>query len=265
MSNNTIKVRTFNPGAGAYGEDGPAYQGNLRKGELRGIIHINKEHCVGCDTCSKFCPVNAIEGGLGAKHHIIEDACLYCGQCLIACPFDAIEQMSFVDQVEKVLADKSRLCVAHPSPAVRVSICEEFGGKPGELTTEQLSNALEAVGFQVYDCNSTADQTILEEGTEFVKKARYWLLGERSEEVNEMAEHPFPHFTSCCPAWVKNMETNHADLIPHVSTAKSPLQMGAPLPRPGVPSSSGSATRARSSSSPSRRARPRSSKPLVRK
>ena len=110
MSNNTIKVRTFNPGAGAYGEDGPAYQGNLRKGELRGIIHINKEHCVGCDTCSKFCPVNAIEGGLGAKHHIIEDACLYCGQCLIACPFDAIEQMSFVDQVEKVLADKSRLC-----------------------------------------------------------------------------------------------------------------------------------------------------------
>ena len=229
MSNNTIKVRTFNPGAGAYGEDGPAYQGNLRKGELRGIIHINKEHCVGCDTCSKFCPVNAIEGGLGAKHHIIEDACLYCGQCLIACPFDAIEQMSFVDQVEKVLADKSRLCVAHPSPAVRVSICEEFGGKPGELTTEQLSNALEAVGFQVYDCNSTADQTILEEGTEFVKKARYWLLGERSEEVNEMAEHPFPHFTSCCPAWVKNMETNHADLIPHVSTAKSPLQMGGAL------------------------------------
>ena len=207
MSNNTIKVRTFNPGAGAYGEDGPAYQGNLRKGELRGIIHINKEHCVGCDTCSKFCPVNAIEGGLGAKHHIIEDACLYCGQCLIACPFDAIEQMSFVDQVEKVLADKSRLCVAHPSPAVRVSICEEFGGKPGELTTEQLSNALEAVGFQVYDCNSTADQTILEEGTEFVKKARYWLLGERSEEVNEMAEHPFPHFTSCCPAWKRTMPT----------------------------------------------------------
>ena len=102
MSNNTIKVRTFNPGAGAYGEDGPAYQGNLRKGELRGIIHINKEHCVGCDTCSKFCPVNAIEGGLGAKHHIIEDACLYCGQCLIACPFDAIEQMSFVDKVEKL-------------------------------------------------------------------------------------------------------------------------------------------------------------------
>ena len=130
MSNNTIKVRTFNPGAGAYGEDGPAYQGNLRKGELRGIIHINKEHCVGCDTCSKFCPVNAIEGGLGAKHHIIEDACLYCGQCLIACPFDAIEQMSFVDQVEKVLADKSRLCVAHPSPAVRVSICEDSAASP---------------------------------------------------------------------------------------------------------------------------------------
>lgn len=77
MSNNTITVRTYLPGANAHGEDGPAYQGNLRKGELRSIIHINQDRCVGCDTCSKFCPVDAIGGGLGAKHHIIEDACLY--------------------------------------------------------------------------------------------------------------------------------------------------------------------------------------------
>ena len=229
MSNNTITVRTYLPGANAHGEDGPAYQGNLRKGELRSIIHINQDRCVGCDTCSKFCPVDAIAGGLGAKHHIIEDACLYCGQCLIACPFEAIEQMSFVDQVEKALADKSRVCVAHPSPAVRVSLCEEFGGKPGELSTDQMSNALEALGFKVYDCNNSADQTILEEGTEFIKKVRYWLLNDRSDDVKEMAEHPFPHFTSCCPAWIKNMETNHADLIPHISTAKSPLQMGGAL------------------------------------
>ena len=127
MSNNTIKVR------------------NLRKGELRGIIHINKEHCVGCDTCSKFCPVNAIEGGLGAKHHIIEDACLYCGQCLIACPFDAIEQMSFVDQVEKVLADKSRLCVAHPSPAVRVSISKPSASRSTIATARLTRRSLKKV------------------------------------------------------------------------------------------------------------------------
>ena len=229
MSKDTITVHTFLPGADAHGESGPAYVGNLRRGELRGIIKINTDRCVGCDTCRKFCPVDAINGGLGAKHSIDDQACVACGQCLLACPFNAIEQMSFVDQVEKVLEDKSRIVVAHPSPAVRVSLCEEFGGKPGELSTDQMVNALEACGFTVYDVNSSADQTILEEGTEFIKKCQYWLLGERGPEVDMMADHPFPHFTSCCPAWVKNAETYHADMLPHISSAKSPIQMGGPL------------------------------------
>ncbi len=229
MSKETITVHTFKPGDDPFGLKGPAYEGNLRRGELRGIIKINPDRCVGCDTCRKFCPTNAINGGLGAKHHIDDQTCVSCGQCLIACPFDAIEQMSFVDEVEKMLEDKSRICVAHPSPAVRVSICEEFGGKPGELTTEQMNGALEALGFKVYDVNNSADQTILEEGTEFVKKVQYWLLGQRGEDVNMMAAHPFPHFTSCCPAWVKNAETFHADMLPHLSTACSPIQMGGPI------------------------------------
>ena len=144
MFKDTMTIHTFGPGENAYGQNGGAYEGNLRKGELRGIIHINKDHCVGCDTCRKFCPTDAIKGGLGAKHEIIDDACLYCGQCLVACPFNAIEQMSFVDEVERVLDAKDRIVVAQPSPAVRVSICEEFGGEPGELSTEQMVNALEA-------------------------------------------------------------------------------------------------------------------------
>lgn len=225
----TIPVSTFVKGENAYGESGPAFDGNLRKGELRGIIRINKDKCVGCDTCRKFCPTDAIHGGLGSKHEIVDNACVYCGQCLIACPFSAIEQMSFVDEVERQLADPNKIVMAHPSPAVRVSICEEFGGKPGELSTEQLVNALEKMGFITYDCNSSADQTIIEEGTEFVKKIQYWVLGERGPEVDEQAKHPLPHFTSCCPAWVKNAETYAADMLPHLSTAKSPLQMGGAL------------------------------------
>lgn len=225
----TIPVSTFVKGKDAYGESGPAFAGNLRKGELRGIIHINTDKCVGCDTCRKFCPTDAITGGLGSKHEIVDDACVYCGQCLIACPFSAIEQMSFVDEVERQLADPNKIVMAHPSPAVRVSICEEFGGKPGELSTEQLVNALEKMGFITYDCNSSADQTIIEEGTEFVKKIQYWVLGERGPEVDEQGNHPLPHFTSCCPAWVKNAETYAADMLPHLSTAKSPLQMGGTL------------------------------------
>lgn len=205
------------------------YVGNLRRGELRGVIKINKDNCVGCDTCRKVCPVHAISGGLGVVHSIREDACLACGQCLIACPFNAIEQMSFVDEVMKMLDDPNKLVVAHPSPAVRVSVGEEFGAKAGELVTEQFVNALEKAGFTTYDVNQSADQTIMEEGFEFINKIRYWVLGERGPELEEAAKHPFPHFTSCCPAWVKNVETFHPGLLPHLSTAKSPIQMGGPV------------------------------------
>lgn len=222
----TIKVNTFAPAANAHGENGPEYVGNLRRGELRGIIKINKDECVGCDTCRKVCPVGAISGGLGVVHSIREDACVACGQCLVACPFNAVEQMSFIDRVMQKLDDPNTLVVAHPAPAVRVAIAEEFGAKPGTLATEQIVNALEKAGFVTYDINQTADQTIIEEGMEFIKKIQYWVLGKRGPEFEKASHHPFPHFTSCCPAWVKNVETYHADLIPHLSTAKSPMQMG---------------------------------------
>lgn len=235
MTGKTIKIKTFAPTAGAYGENGPDFVGNLRKGELRGIIKINKDLCEACDTCRKVCPVDAITGGLGAKHAIDDQKCLSCGQCLIACPFNAIEQMAFVDQVEEMLANPSNVVVAHPSPAVRVAIAEEFGAEPGALATEQMMNAMEKIGFRIYDVNSTADQTIMEEGTEFIRKVQYWVLGMRGPEFEKASHHPLPHFTSCCPAWVRNCEQFHADMVPHLSTAKSPIQMGGTLAKVWAP------------------------------
>ena len=235
MTGKILKIKTFNPPADARGENGPDFVGVIRKGELRGIIKINEDLCEACDTCRKVCPVGAIEGKLGAKHKINDQRCLTCGQCLISCPFNAIEQMSFVDEVEKMLADKSNIVVAHPSPAVRVSIAEEFGGKPGDITTDQMMNAFEKAGFKTYDVNSSADQTIMEEGTEFVRKIQYWVLGKRGPEFERASHHPLPHFTSCCPAWVRNCETFHADFIPHLSTAKSPIQMGGVLAKVWAP------------------------------
>ena len=229
MTGKTIKIATFAPQPGCRGEDGPDFVGNLRKGELRGIIKINQDKCEACDTCRKVCPVDAIDGGIGAKHKINDQKCLACGQCLVSCPFNAIEQMSFVDEVEKMLADPNLVVVAHPSPAVRVSIAEEFGAEAGTLSTDQFFNALEKAGFKPYDVNSTADQTIMEEGTEFVRKVQYWVLGKRGPELERASHHPLPHFTSCCPAWVHEMEMMAADMMPHVSTAKSPIGMGGVL------------------------------------
>lgn len=228
MSENVSSIRTFSPPPHARGGDAE-FEGTHRKGELRGIIRINQDNCVGCDTCSAFCPTEAINGSLGVAHAISENRCVACGQCLVNCPFGAIEQMSFVDEVMRKLEDGKSFVVAHPSPAVRVSIAEEFGGKPGDLTVNRLYNAFEKAGFHNYDVNFAADNTILEEGTEFIKKVRYWILGERGEDLEHVAHHPFPHFTSCCPAWVKNAETFHPQLIPHISGAKSPIQMGGAL------------------------------------
>jgi ferredoxin hydrogenase large subunit len=228
MMSKVTRVATFNPPNDAWGGDAE-FEGTCRKGELRGIIKINQDNCVGCDTCEAFCPTDAIRGSLGVAHRISVNRCVNCGQCLVNCPFGAIEQMSFVDTVLQKLDDPNAFVVAHPSPSVRVSIAEEFGGNPGDLTINRMYNAFEQAGFHNYDVNFAADQTILEEGTEFIKKVQYWLLGERGGDLEHMAAHPFPHFTSCCPAWIKNAETFHPQLLPHISGAKSPIQMGGAL------------------------------------
>ena len=130
MTGKILKIKTFNPPADARGENGPDFVGVIRKGELRGIIKINEDLCEACDTCRKVCPVGAIEGKLGAKHKINDQRCLTCGQCLISCPFNAIEQMSFVDEVEKMLADKSNIVVAHPSPGSQDSVLGARQARP---------------------------------------------------------------------------------------------------------------------------------------
>lgn len=227
MKYETVKVGTFPPPPDARVK-GSSPEGTYRPGELKGIIRINEEKCMGCDTCKGYCPADAIIGGPGEKHKIDVMKCITCGQCLIHCPYDAIEQMSFVEEVAKKLEDRNWTVVGIIAPAVRVAIAEEFGAPPGTLTVGRLHAAMKKIGFKIYENNLAADQTIMEEGFEFVAKVRYWLLGERGEELEEMAEHPFPHFTSCCPAWVRYAEIYYPEVLPHISGAKSPQQMAGP-------------------------------------
>lgn len=226
------KVRTFK------GEPLKTDIPSFRKGELAGIIKINEDICVGCDTCRKVCPTGAIQGEEGDVHSILLEHCINCGQCLVTCPFDAIEQMSFVDVVLDKLEDKKTKVVGIIAPAVRVAIAEEFGAEPGTLTVGRLWAALEKAGFKIYENNFAADQTILEEGTELLARiAAHAGLTELpvdlwGEEVvlyvKEFAHHPLPQFTSCCPAWIRYVELFYPDLIPHLSSCKSPQQMAGP-------------------------------------
>ncbi|KAG2494905.1 hypothetical protein HYH03_006840 [Edaphochlamys debaryana] len=118
---------------------------------------------------------------------------------------------------------KRKYVVASVAPAVRVAIAESFGLPPGSTTPGQLAEALRRLGFDaVYDTLFAADLTIMEEGTELIHRLKEHLA------ANPEYDKPLPMFTSCCPGWVGMMEKSYPDLIPYVSSCKSPqMMMGA--------------------------------------
>lgn len=195
-----------------------------QRGEIPGVIAIKASICKGCDACMRHCPTGAIEGSFGATHSIDVDACLSCGQCLINCPFGAPhETMDAVDTVIAKLKKKDIAVVGIIAPAVRVAIGEEFGLPTGALVTKKLYGSMKKAGFEILDNNFAADLTIMEEGSEFITRARHAVFGEQSGHGGHVG--PLPQFTSCCPAWVRFVETKYPTLIPHLSSAKSPQQM----------------------------------------
>jgi len=189
-------------------------------------IILNPEKCIRCGRCVKVCQdvqnVWAIEFlGRGIKGRIAsaadaplgESPCVKCGQCSAHCPVGAIYERDDTVSVWTALQAPDVHAVVQIAPAVRVALAEEFGLPPGTVFTKKIYAALRRLGFNtVFDTNFSADLTILEEGTELVKR----LTG-KGETV--------PLITSCCPAWVDYMEKYYADMIPNFSTAKSPQQM----------------------------------------
>lgn len=190
--------------------------------ELTSVIEINRKKCKGCDACKAFCPTEAIDGKYGAIHKIDSEKCISCGQCLINCPFGAPTDV--VDPVDKVISklqNKELTVVVSIAPAVRVAIGEEFGMEAGTLATEKMYGALNKAGFTIGDTNYAADLCIMEEGSELIAKVRHYMLGESVEGHLGAV----PQFTSCCPAWVRYVEKNYPQLIPNLSSAKSPMMM----------------------------------------
>jgi NADH dehydrogenase/NADH:ubiquinone oxidoreductase subunit G len=181
--------------------------------------------CILCSRCIRICnqvqTVGAIdfanrgfnlEVGTFTGGGLADSECVNCGQCIHACPVGAIYEKSSVDAVWGALQDSERHVVVQAAPAVRVALGEEFGLPSGTLVTGKLHAALKKLGFDtVFDTNFTADLTILEEANEFVRRVKTGGV--------------LPMFTSCCPGWVRFTEEFYPDLIPHLSTCKSPQQM----------------------------------------
>ncbi|MFP4355489.1 MAG: NADH-dependent [FeFe] hydrogenase, group A6 [Phycisphaerae bacterium] len=181
--------------------------------------------CILCGKCVRVCEevqgVSAIDFTGRGCHAKIDTAfdeglnvssCVNCGQCIVVCPTGALREQSSVKAVMDALADPDRYVVVQHAPSISVTLAEEFGVKPGQDICEKMNAAMRRLGFQkVFDTSFTADLTIMEEGSELVQ---------RLTEGGAV-----PMMTSCSPGWIKFVETFYPEMIPNLSTCKSPQQM----------------------------------------
>ena len=181
--------------------------------------------CILCGCCVRACReiqgVSALDFAFRGSNSFVlpafgkgmgEGLCINCGQCAAVCPVGALLPMSNIKDAYKAIHDKSKVVVAAIAPAVRVAMGEAFNGMYGEIVTGKIVTALKNIGVDyVFDIAHGADFTIMEEGTEFIKRK---TTGDR-----------LPQFTSCCPGWVKYIEQAYPEMMYLLSSCKSPQQM----------------------------------------
>ena len=189
-------------------------------------IQFDMERCVGCQNCVKACKNIAGQDILECEKKKIahtasgkwlaDSRCISCGQCTLACGTKAITEKFDIDELKEILQNKEKngkILTCQFAPAIRINTAEALGVKPGEISTGKIITALKQLGFDyVFDTNFGADLTIVEEATELIHR------------MND-PEAVFPMFTSCCPAWVNYIEISRPDLIPNLSSCRSPLSM----------------------------------------
>lgn len=181
--------------------------------------------CILCRRCISTCKkvqkigaIDCVNRGFNScvstvgDHSLNDVNCTFCGQCITACPVGALREKDSTDLVWEKLKDEDTFVVVQTAPAVRAALGEEFGMKIGTNVTGKMVTSLKKLGFnKVFDTNTGADLTIMEEANEFIQ--RFTQGG------------TLPMITSCSPGWVKYIEMNYPELLSHLSSCKSPHEM----------------------------------------
>ena len=210
------------------GCDANRFQGakNVSEKDESSVCFVRDNNkCVLCRRCVAVCEKVQSVSVIGANNRgfdtsigcafetdIKEHTCVGCGQCVVNCPTGALTEKEEIDNVMAALADPTKHVVVGTAPSVRVALGEEFGYPIGTDTEGKMVAALRALGFdKVFDVDFAADLTIMEEGSELINRLK--------------KGGALPMMTSCSPAWIKFCEYNYPELLPNLSTAKSPQQM----------------------------------------
>ena len=185
----------------------------------------DQEKCILCGRCIRVCRdvqgmsvYSFAERGFDTivstafEQDLGKVECSYCGQCASVCPTGAIVEKDDTEKVWSAINDPDKIVIVQTAPAVRVALGEELGMEPGSIVTGKMVAALRNLGFdKIFDTNFSADLTIMEEGHEFLHRLTNGGV--------------LPMITSCSPGWVNMIELKYPDLLPHLSSAKSPQQM----------------------------------------
>ena len=212
---------------GGYGRGGAGRGGGVGGGGMGGgfggggqLVQVsannpslqhNIRRCRSCGDCGNYC-LN-MTTVYGRPVPAGEDACIYCGQCTLICRNNALSEKYHYTQVRNALNQNDKIVIASTSPAIRAALGEMFNMVIGTNVEGKIVQGLRQIGVHsVLDTTFAADLTVMEEASELLK---------RLSENNS----PLPMFTSCCPAWVRFAKLFYPQLLPNISTVKSPVMM----------------------------------------
>ncbi|MDD2628016.1 MAG: NADH-dependent [FeFe] hydrogenase, group A6 [Clostridia bacterium] len=188
-------------------------------------IERDTSKCILCGRCVSICSnvqtvsaLTRVQRGFNTYVGIAEDmeiaksTCVGCGQCVVNCPTGALKEKDVISEVIEMINDPEKIVIVQTAPSIRAALGEEFGMPIGTLVEGQMVTALKRAGFnKIFDTDFAADVTIMEEGTEFLQRL------EKNENI--------PMITSCSSGWITFAEKFFPDLLPHLSTSKSPMSI----------------------------------------